>query len=152
MALTTDRRTYYLVLRSFDETYMVAVRWRYPQDEIAQIEGVAAKDEALAQSTIATNVNLDALNFAYKISVEKGNPSWTPTRVFDDGRKTFVRFPPSMLNREAPVLFVLSSGGEIQVVNYRVRNDYYVVDRLFERAELRLGQKDQEIVRIGRDR
>jgi type IV secretion system protein VirB9 len=57
-----------------------------------------------------------------------------------------------MLNREAPVLFVLASSGDVQVVNYRVRNDYYVVDRLFERAELRLGQKDQEIVRIARDR
>jgi type IV secretion system protein VirB9 len=131
---------------------MVAIRWRYPQDEVADVERAAARDEALAQNTVATNVNLDALNFAYKVSVEKGHPSWTPTRVFDDGRKTFVRFPASMLNREAPVLFVLSAAGEIQIVNYRVRDDYYVVDRLFERAELRLGQKDQEIVRIARDR
>jgi P-type conjugative transfer protein TrbG len=152
MAVTTDRRTYYLVLHSFDEAYMVAIRWRYPQDEVADVERSAARDEALAQNTIATSVNLDALNFAYKVNVEKGHPSWMPTRVFDDGRKTFVRFPPSMLNREAPVLFVLSAAGEIQIVNYRVRDDYYVVDRLFERAELRLGQKDQEIVRIARDR
>jgi type IV secretion system protein VirB9 len=37
-------------------------------------------------------------------------------------------------------------------VNYRVKNDTYVVDRLFEAAELRLGQQDQEIVRIIRTR
>ena len=37
-------------------------------------------------------------------------------------------------------------------MNYRVKNDTYIVDRLFETAELRLGQKDQEIVRIVRTR
>jgi type IV secretion system protein VirB9 len=77
---------------------------------------------------------------------------WTPAQVFDDGRKTFIRFPAAMLDREAPALFVVSSTNETQLVNYRVKNDYYVVDRLIEQAELRVGQKDQEIVRISRAR
>jgi type IV secretion system protein VirB9 len=37
------------------------------------------------------------------------------------------------------------------VVNYRVRGHYYVVDRLFAAAELRLGEKRQQVVRIVRD-
>jgi type IV secretion system protein TrbG len=150
MVINTDRRTYYLELHSFDETYMAAVRWRYPHDEVEQIEGAASRDDALARATTATNVNLDAVNFSYRVTVENGKPSWTPMQVFDDGRKTFIRFPTAMLVREAPALFVLSSTNETQLVNYRVKNDYYVVDRLFEQAELRVGQKDQEIVRIAR--
>jgi type IV secretion system protein VirB9 len=47
-----------------------------------------------------------------------------------------------MLDREAPALFVISSMGDTQLVNYRVKNDTYVVDRLFDSAELRLDQKD----------
>jgi len=152
MIINTDRRTYYLELRSFEETYMAAVRWRYPTDEIVQIEGAAAREDVLARATTATNVNLDAINFSYRVSVEKGKPSWVPVQVFDDGRKTFIRFPAAMLTREAPVLFVLSSTNETQLVNYRVKNDYYVVDRLVDRAELRVGQRDQEIVRIARTR
>jgi type IV secretion system protein VirB9 len=152
MVVTTDRRTYYLELHSFEDTYLAAVRWRYPQDEIAEIQTASSRDEALARATTATNVNLEALNFAYRVSVEKGKPSWTPVQIFDDGRKTFIRFPVSMLNREAPALFVLSDGDDVQIVNYRVKNDYYVVDRLFDRAELRVGQKDQEIVRVARER
>ena len=35
-----------------------------------------------------------------------------------------------------------------QLVNYRVAGRYYVVDRLFGVAELRLGGKKQQIVRI----
>jgi type IV secretion system protein VirB9 len=70
-------------------------------------------------------------------------------QVFDDGRRTFVRFPPTMLVREAPALFVLRDK-ETQLVNYRMKGDFYVVDRLIDSAELRVGQQDQEIVRIVR--
>jgi type IV secretion system protein VirB9 len=152
LAINTDRRTYYLELHSFEDTYMAAVEFRYPHDELAQAETSVARDEALAKTTTASNVNLEAINFAYQITVEKGKPVWVPSQVFDDGRKTFIRFPAAMLNREAPALFVLSSTNEVQLVNYRVKNDFYVVDRLVERAELRVGQKDQEIVRISRQR
>jgi P-type conjugative transfer protein TrbG len=152
MAIATDRRTYYLELHSFEDTYMAAVQWRYPHDELAALDDAAARDEALARATTATNVNLEALNFSYRITVVRGKPVWAPVQVFDDGMKTFVRFPRSMLNREAPALFVLSSTDEAQLVNYRMKNDTYVVDRLIERAELRVGQKDQEIVQISRAR
>jgi type IV secretion system protein VirB9 len=152
MVINTNRRTYYLELHSFDETYMAAVRWRYPQDEISRIEGAAAREDALGRATTATNLNLEAVNFSYRVTVVKGKPVWAPAQVFDDGRKTFIRFPAAMLDREAPALFVVSSTNETQLVNYRVKNDYYVVDRLIEQAELRVGQKDQEIVRISRAR
>ena len=46
----------------------------------------------------------------------------------------------------------LSSGasGEGELVNYRVQGRYYVVDRIFDAAELRLGLKHQDVVRINR--
>jgi type IV secretion system protein VirB9 len=36
------------------------------------------------------------------------------------------------------------------LVNYRFLNGYYVVDRLVDVAELRLGEKPQQVVRIVR--
>jgi len=36
------------------------------------------------------------------------------------------------------------------LVNYRMSGNYYVVDRLFAKAELRLGEKKQDVVRIAR--
>ena len=70
--------------------------------------------------------------------------------AFDDGAKTYIQFPPGRLTSEAPPLFVLGADGDAQVMNYRVKGDYYVVDRLFDRAELRLGEAPQQIVRIVR--
>ena len=95
-------------------------------------------------------VGVDALNFEYTIQVVKGAPAWTPVQCFDDGRRTFVRFPSAMVLREAPALFVLRDA-ETQLVNYRVKGDTYVIDRLIDAAELRVGQKEQEIVRICAD-
>lgn len=148
LAINTDRRTYLLELHSFREAYMAAVSWRYPEDEVAHLEGEARMLEAMEKDA-APVVSVEALNFKYEVKVTEGKPAWTPLQVFDDGRKTFIRFPPGMLVRESPALFVWRDK-ETQLVNYRVRNELYIVDRLFDSAELRLGQKDQEIVRINR--
>jgi type IV secretion system protein VirB9 len=48
-------------------------------------------------------------------------------------------------------LFVRGEGGRAELVNYRLRGSYYVVDRLFAVAELRLGEKRQQVVRIVRN-
>jgi type IV secretion system protein VirD4 len=52
---------------------------------------------------------------------------------------------------EAPPLFVTGEKGKPQLINYRMRGNYYVVDRLFAAAELRLGEKPQQVVRIVRN-
>lgn len=152
IAINTDRRSYLLELHSYPDTYMAAVAWRYPQDELAQLEATSVQEAALAQATTASGITIEALNFGYSIVAKNGHPTWTPTQVFDDGKKTYIRFPPSVATAEMPVLFVVSSTNETQLVNYRTKNLFLIVDRLFQEAELRLGQADQEIVRIVRGR
>jgi P-type conjugative transfer protein TrbG len=152
LVINTNRRSYFLELHSLEEDAMAAVQWRYPQDEVTQLEAAAARQDAVERTVTAKTTSPDQLNFSYRIKVEKGRPAWTPIQVFDDGAKTFVRFPAAMLTREAPALFVVSSTKETQLVNYRVKNETYIVDRLFDQAELRVGQKNQEIVRITRTR
>jgi type IV secretion system protein VirB9 len=148
LAINTDRRSYMLELHSYADTYMAAVVWRYPEDELARLQGQAS-ELAAQQKTTSSVVGIDALHFNYTIQVVEGHPAWTPLQAFDDGRRTFVRFPPAMLVREAPALFVLRDQ-QTQLVNYRVKGDTYVIDRLIDSVELRVGQQDQEIVRIVR--
>ena len=51
-----------------------------------------------------------------------------------------------------PPLFVTGPAGDAELVNYRVRRRYMVVDRLFAAAELRLGdRRSEQRVRIVRD-
>lgn len=60
------------------------------------------------------------------------------------------QFPLSHPFGDAPPLFVVGPTGEAELVNYRVRGRFYVVDRIFDVAELRLGTKKQQVVRIER--
>lgn len=146
LVISTDRRVYHLALESTERTAMAALSWNYPQDELMAIERTASDTEAARP--VAEGLALDRLNFDYRINGD--DPEWRPLRVFDDGRQTFIAFPASISVGEAPPLFVTGANGEAQLVNYRMRGDYYVIDRLFDAAELRLGEKNQNVVRITR--
>jgi type IV secretion system protein VirB9 len=76
-------------------------------------------------------------------------PPWRPLRAFDDGLKVYIEFPRGIAQGEMPPLFVLGPKGDAELVNYRHQN-YYIVDRLFAAAELRLGDDGGKKIRIVR--
>ena len=146
LVITTDRRSYHVRLTSTAMTAMSSLSWSYPQDELLALQrSSVAADSA---TPVASGMAVDSLNFAYAISGDR--PAWRPVRAFDDGRQTFIEFPADIASGEAPPLFVIGSAGA-ELVNYRMRGRYYVVDRLFDIAELRLGTRDQQVVRIAKD-
>lgn len=146
LVITTDRRSYHLQMESTANTFMAAVSWAYPQDQLIALkkQNVAAE----AAQPVAANLSLENIRFRYDISGDE--PEWKPVRAFDDGKKVYVEFPHNISVGEAPPLFVVGADGSSELVNYRVRGNYYIVDRLFNAAELRLGTDPQKIVRIGR--
>jgi type IV secretion system protein VirB9 len=146
LVITTDRRVYFVQLESSSGPTMAAISWSYPQDELLAIRRI--QTAAVAAAPVASGVAVDSLNFNYVILGDQ--PAWRPVRAFDDGAQVFIEFPPSLVTGEAPPLFVIGSSGRAELVNYRQRGHYYVVDRLFSAAELRLGQKRQQVVRIVR--
>jgi type IV secretion system protein VirB9 len=124
---------------------MAAISWTYPQDGLVSANPAAGR----AQSTVADVVPaLDNLHFNYEISGD--DATWKPVRAFDDGTHVYIEFPRMLDRGDAPPLFVKGHGDTADLVNYRVRGNYYVVDQLFAAAELRLGQDHQQVVRIKR--
>jgi len=146
LVITTDRRSYHLQLESTEKTSMAALSWTYPQDQLLVLKRQNEQAEAVAP--IAVGVALENLRFRYGISGD--TPPWRPMRAFDDGAKVYIEFPVRIDQGEAPPLFVVGPDGDSQLVNYRVRGNYYIVDRLFAAAELRLGNDPQRVVRIAR--
>jgi len=137
IVLVTDRRTYSIEAVAVPgQTYSAQTAWRYPGDDSALAGGASTAED---------------FNFGYRIQTVRGlAPRWRPVRVFDDGAKTFIEFPPEIATSEAPPLFITESG-EAALVNFRVAGNRYVVDRLFDAAELRLGAERPIIVRITRE-
>ncbi|MDX3927908.1 P-type conjugative transfer protein TrbG [Rhizobium sp. LC145] len=147
LVVNTDRRTYHMELRSTEKTYMASVSWQYPADQLIALRRQNAR--AAEQQPVASGVDISKLNFRYRI--EGDGAPWRPLRAFDDGSKVYIEFPSGIGQGEMPPLFVIGPSGNSELMNYRARQNYYVVDRLFAAAELRLGDKDsQRRVRIVR--
>ncbi len=140
LVINTDRRTYLLELNSTEKTYMASVSWQYPQDQLIALRRQNAA--ALAAQPVATGVDISFLNFRYEI--EGDTPAWRPLRAFDDGTKVYIEFPSGIPQGEMPPLFIIGPGGDSELVNYRARQNYYIVDRMFAAAELRLGDRNSE--------
>ncbi|MCA0201020.1 MAG: P-type conjugative transfer protein TrbG [Proteobacteria bacterium] len=145
LVITTNRRSYHLQLESTESTAMAVVSWTYPQDVMAAVRRNAEPD---VRQAVSLNTALEDIRFRYAITGDA--PPWRPLRAFDDTSKVYIEFPERIDQGEAPPLFVVGPEGDSELVNYRVRGNYYVVDRLFAAAELRLGQKPQQVVRISR--
>ena len=145
LVVTTDLRTYHLLLHSTPKTYMASVTWRYPDaedDMVARFDGEIPTEGNLD----IAGVDINNLNFNYYVKLKKGvMPAWYPKMVFNDGRKTYIKF--SVHTQDAPTLFV-GDGSVQQVVNYRVQGNYYIVDKVFQHAQLRGGIDNKTIIQI----
>ena len=155
MVVTTNRRMYLLSLRAADSTeaFNALVSWTYggSMPGVGSASGPPSATTSAAAIPPGRQADIQSLNQNYRIRAGWwGRPDWTPVSVSDDGRQTFITFPDSLGSTEAPPLFVISDGGEAQLVNWRKQGNVYVVDRLFERAELRLGGEHPRVVRIER--
>ncbi|CAD5109927.1 P-type conjugative transfer protein TrbG [Zestomonas carbonaria] len=146
LVITTSRRTYLIELTSTERAWMASVSWDYPKDRMLALQRQARA--AQAATPIDTGLSLEKIRFRYAIS--GSNPPWQPLRAFDDGEKVYIQFPAGIAQGELPPLFVIGAQGDGQLVNYRFRSPYYIVDRLFGAAELRLGGDKGDVVRIER--
>ena len=148
LIITTDKHSYQLRLHS-SNFFNPFVGWTYPSEDKAAFIRQAAVEKKRTADTISSLVAPDKLNFGYKIeaitSWHQFAFSWMPRLAFDDGTKTYIQMSNEMKSGEAPAIFVKDVEG-VQLVNYRVKDNYYIIDRIFEQAELRCGLKEVVVI------
>ncbi len=128
----------YQVLCSEGDWYNPMITWSYGTEDLMESLGKQRQDEVMHSGTVA---NTEGLHFDYSIS---GDASWKPAHVFDDGQRTFLKL--DRRPEKLPILFVKEKGRKEGIlVNYHVRNNTFIVDRTFERAELRLNDETVKI-------
>ncbi len=158
LTIYTTKHIYHLLLRSRASHAMQEVEFYYPDDLITAMRNAdsaaKARQDAAADPpgddsgnvVKVANVDPGQLNFAY--TVGGPNVPWKPIRAFDDGSHVYIQMPPGMKSSEAPALLV-NAGSGTQMVNYRVKGNYYIVDRLVTDAILVSGVgRDQDRVTI----
>jgi len=145
LIINTDRRVYHIILRSFKVVYMPLVRWRYhpalPQNYSSPVK---SDDVPGQKENPASGIDPRYLSFNYRVTFQAfSKPVWLPKLVFDDGSKTYVTFPDSVLQRELPSVFE----NRKDVLNYRVTGNVIIIDKLIENMTIKIGRKEITVVK-----
>lgn len=145
LLIPTTRRMYRLRLVSSETNYVSVVSFSYPQDQRAAWDMAIAKQAAEEDEVVAElpSMSVDALDFNFGVTVKKGRPRWKPVRVFSDGERTYIQLPQGTTHQDAPAVVALARDGSEQLVNFRLRGNYVMVDRVLDRAALISGVDGQ---------
>ena len=148
--ITTNRRVYHVgLIARADESgrngqhYVRYASFYYPNETVtAWMDAQARREEiraaAEAERLAAMRPEVPApLYHGYEITGDE--VPWRPRRVFDDGTRVYIEMPDAMHVTEAPALWVIDEHGEQQLVNYRLREGHYIVDKVFSLARLAVG-------------
>jgi P-type conjugative transfer protein TrbG len=171
LVITTNRRIYQITLdarpckgedgENPHEPFTRLLRFYYPDELVRswasaeEARRASAAEEARAVTPLGAAGGgpppLTSLHFNYRWT-RTGKYPWVPVAVFDDQVHTYIRLPGSGVGQEAPVLFLVDRKGGTALLNYAVRGQFYVTDRVFDRAALVLGSgKDQQKLEITRE-
>jgi P-type conjugative transfer protein TrbG len=149
LLITTDRRSYVIKLVSTEDQWTPLVTFSYPEDAAAKMSAYHREaDRDREAKTLETGENIDRLDFNFDLSGDSAR--WRPVRVYSDGAKTYIQFPPGFSSDQVPALVALGTDGSWfsspteEVVNYRLAGDRYVVDRVLDRAALISGVGDAQ--------
>lgn len=149
--LITNKRSYQLTFRASPENgkWMQRVSWHYP--EVAMLAEIAtetkARDEKAEKSRVDEvtpygGLAPDKLNFGYAF---EGEAPFKPKTVFDDGKFMYVRFAPN--TQELPAIFMVQPDGSLALVNYIVKGDLIVVQRLAKSLLFKIGKAEVRVSR-----
>jgi type IV secretion system protein VirB9 len=146
LVINTDRRTYYVELRASPRTWFSQVAWTYSPPVVARPVSTPVAAEAPAPVALPTR----RINLGYRIDGD--HPPWRPVRVFDDGQRIYIEFGPGVDVSDLPPLYRIGPDGKTaELINYRIEDRRLIAERLFDRAELRLGAKHRALaVRLTR--
>lgn len=145
LIITTDRRIYNILITvgtTKDITRNVAF-W-YPEDMLNKVNTAIEKQNDIDMNAEKMpQLNLAQANFNYKISGDE--PSWTPTRVFDDGKRTWIELPKGSDNKNLPTVLIQSDSGQLVKYNQSYYSPYIIIDGIFSRAKLVSGVGSHQI-------
>jgi type IV secretion system protein VirB9 len=137
MTIMTNLRTYHFELDAVEagsvqeDDVLFYIKFMYPE---SGDKNIVMFNTIKKRSDLPDLRNLDVYNFDYEFS---GSENIAPVKVFDDGDFTYIQFGDS--NYELPAIYMVDSGGYEALVNYRIVENYVVVEQIASQFTLRSG-------------
>lgn len=137
MTIFTNKRSYYFELdamepSSVDENdILFFVKFVYPTSNDKNIVKFNVKKQ---RDDYPDLTDLSKYNFNYEFA---GSPAIAPIKVFDDGVFTYMEFKTD--NAEIPAIFAVNEQGYETLVNFRIVEEYVVIEQVAGQLTLRSG-------------
>lgn len=162
MTVVTSQRTYLFdLVASPRNAPLYVMQFRYPELEAAAEAAALAAAEEAEREALAGEPNaieLAAANDPYAVAdpatlnfewASAGESDLLPARAYDDGEAVFLTWP---ADAPVPAILVTNSEGVEGPVNFTVRGDTIVLDRVPAQIILRSGGDTATLTNIGPSR
>ena len=142
LSIITQNRTYEFLLSSQKRNFYQLVKFRHPKAVAVVLaknleKKIKKKNEVFnTGAKKLTPSEIAKVKFNYVIS---GNRSIRPIQVFRFNGFVYLYMPKKL--QSMPAFFIMA-GGRLDMVNYIVRGRYIIVERLFKKGALKLGNKE----------
>jgi len=144
--MTDAGRIYYMTLVSYKNKWIPLISFYDPQKivesvtqsaaEKIKVESDAAKKKDAATIAILPGDDVTAMDFDYVVTGPSSDIK--PVRIFSSAGHTYIQMPEYLKYKDAPAIFSIING-EQQLVNYKTKGAYYIVDGAPDKMELVLG-------------
>ncbi len=137
MTVFTNKREYYFELDAMDadevnnHDILFYIKFVYPTSNDKNIVKFNVKTQRDDYPDLS---DLTKYNFNYEFA---GSPSIAPIKVFDDGVFTYMEFKTE--NAEIPAIFAVNEQGYETLVNFRIVDEYVVIEQVAGQLTLRSG-------------
>lgn len=148
LTLVTNKRVYQMQLVSGNKQSPVfqKVSFDYPDRDAAvrlRQEQESAKETAeatrLQSQIVGPDIDPSSLNFDYAIT---GNADFRPTSAYNDGKFTYLRLPNT---QDSPAVFLIDDVGNPSLINYAVKGNLIIVERVAKHLLLKLGDAEVRV-------
>lgn len=151
LTVVTNKRTYQFQLiagRGTSAQVFQKVSFFYPDREMevklrkeTEVAAVEAEQNRLSAQVVTTNVDPASLDFGFKI---EGDAAFKPTAAYSNGKFTFLVMPNT---QDSPAIFLLDDDNNPSLINYQVKGNMIVVERVATKLLLKLGNTEVRITK-----
>lgn len=150
LIILSDARSYRLIMTSSNVYDDIVIFDKVPASakEKAAAEAAAAKAKVQrAKDTVEYHKqSKDIMNTRYEfIKIKNVSRSMLPMIVYNTSTKTYISMS-SENNQDLPVLYKQDLNGKLNLVNYRIRNGFMVIDSVMPKIYLAYGENAYAIL------
>ena len=144
--MTDAGRIYYLTLVSYKNRWVPLISFYDPQGIVQEVKQTTA-DQVKAASDAAKKKDAEVIAALPGDDITSMDFNWVvmgpssdikPVRIFSSAGHTYIQMPEYLKYKDAPAIFSIING-EQQLVNYKTKGAYYIVDGVPDKMNLVLG-------------